>query len=319
MELFMVNSLACPLPIGPHQRQSFRKSKSKWLTGKPKSVVDSQFHAEVLIQALPYIQSFRGQTFVVKYGGSAMRNPELLESVIQNVILLQLVGIQVILVHGGGPEIDTWLKRLGIEKKTENGLRVTDEETMDVVEMVLAGRTNKLLVAEFQKAGANAVGLSGRDADLLKAVQIDPALGQVGDIRRVNSDILTVLNKAGYLPVVCSVATDEDHRPLNVNADIAAGAIAAAVKAAKLILLTDTDGVLSDRHDTSTRISHIGRNEIDGLIRSGVADAGMIPKLRSASEALEAGVGSVHLINGSVPNSLLVEVFTDGGCGTMLR
>lgn len=280
--------------------------------------MDSQFHAEVLIQALPYIQAFRGQTFVVKYGGSAMRDAELLESVIQNVLLLQLVGIQVILVHGGGPEIDSWLNRLGIEKKTEQGLRVTDEETMDVVEMVLAGRTNKLLVAEIQKAGGNAVGLSGRDADLLKADQIDPALGQVGAIRLVNGEILTLLNRSGYLPVVCSVATDDQHRPLNVNADSAAAAIAAAVKAAKLILLTDTNGVLSDKSDPSSRISHISRSEIEGLITGGTADKGMIPKLKSAFDALEAGVSSVHFINGSVSNSLLVEVFTDNGSGTML-
>jgi acetylglutamate kinase len=281
-------------------------------------VIDSQFHAEVLIQALPYIQSFNSQTFVVKYGGSAMRKPDLLHNVIQNVLLLQLVGIQVILVHGGGPEIDIWLKRLGIEKKVDHGLRVTDEETMDVVEMVLSGRANKVLVAEIQKAGANAIGLSGRDADLLKAKQINPSLGQVGTISQVNSKILTLLTGAGYLPVVCSVATDDQHRPLNVNADSAAAAIAAAMGAAKLILLTDTDGVLADKSDPLSKISHIARGEIDHLIASGIADQGMIPKLEAAAFALDQGVASVHFINGSVSNSLLIEVFTDGGAGTML-
>jgi acetylglutamate kinase len=281
-------------------------------------LVDSQFHAEVLIQALPYIQDFRGQTFVVKYGGSAMRNPELLQNVIQNVLLLQLVGIRMILVHGGGPEIDTWLKKLGIEKRTEHGLRVTDEATMDVVEMVLAGRANKVLVAEIHKAGGKAVGLSGRDADLLKAVQIDPALGQVGAIRSVNRDILILLSEAGYLPVVCSVATDDEHRALNVNADSAAGAIAAAVNASKLILITDTEGVLADKHRPESRISKIERASIAGLITSGIADHGMIPKLESAAFALDNGVKSVHFINGATPNSLLIEVFTDSGVGTML-
>jgi acetylglutamate kinase len=281
-------------------------------------LVDSQFHAEVLIQALPYIQDFRGQTFVVKYGGSAMRNPELLQNVIQNVLLLQLVGIRMILVHGGGPEIDTWLKKLGIEKRTEHGLRVTDEATMDVVEMVLAGRANKVLVAEIHKAGGKAVGLSGRDADLLKAVQIDPALGQVGAIRSVNRDILILLSEAGYLPVVCSVATDDEHRALNVNADSAAGAIAAAVNASKLILITDTEGVLADKHRPESRISKIERASIAGLITSGIADHGMIPKLESAAFALDNGVKSVHFINGATPNSLLIEVCTDSGVGTML-
>ena len=281
-------------------------------------MVDAQFHAEVLIQALPYIQNFRGQTFVVKYGGSAMHDPERLRNVIQNVLLLQLVGIRVILVHGGGPEIDIWLNKLGIEKKTDHGLRVTDEATMDVVEMVLSGRTNKALVAEIQKSGGKAVGLSGRDADLLKATQMDPALGQVGAITKVNSEILTLLTGSGYLPVVCSVATDFEHRPLNVNADTAAAAIACAVNASKLILLTDTDGVFADRNDSTSRISQIDKAEIDKLISDGVVDRGMIPKLESAKYAIENGVQSVHLINGSSSNSLLIEVFTDSGIGTMV-
>src|SRR5580658_1207909 len=178
---------------------------------------DLQLHADVLNQALPYIQSFRGQTFVVKYGGSAMRDPSLLGGVIRNVLLLQLVGIRIVLVHGGGPEIDTWLNRLGIEKKTENGLRVTDEETMEVVEMALAGRANKALVAELQKAGGQAVGLSGRDADLLQAVPISASLGRVGAITHVNSRILALLSEAGYIPIVCSVAADASRRALNVN------------------------------------------------------------------------------------------------------
>lgn len=281
-------------------------------------MTDSQLHAEVLNQALPYIQSFRGQTFVVKYGGSAMRDPSLMEGVIRNVLLLQLVGIRVILVHGGGPEIDGWLNRLGLEKKTVNGLRVTDPETMDVVEMALAGRANKALVAEFQRSGGKAIGLSGRDADLLLAEPVSEELGRVGNVVKVNADVLRVAAEAGYIPVVCSVATDSKHQALNVNADSAASAIAAALGASKLILLTDTDGVLADKDDPSTRISELSPDEAQQMLATGKADRGMIPKLQAALFALDSGVGSVHLINGSAPHSLLVEVFTDTGIGTML-
>ncbi len=282
-------------------------------------MLDAQFHADVLNQALPYIQEFRGQTFVVKYGGSAMRDPALMHGVIRNVILLQLVGIRIVLVHGGGPEIDTWLNKLGIEKKTLNGLRVTDDATMEVVEMALAGRANKQLVAEIQGAGGRAIGLSGRDADLLAAVPISPDLGRVGAITHVNAEILTVAYEAGYIPVVCSVATDAAHQALNVNADSAAGAIAAAIKANKLVLLTDTDGVLEDKDDPSTRLSRLGRDRAKELLKTGKADRGMIPKLESALHALDHGVRSVHLINGATPNALLVEIFTDHGIGTMME
>jgi acetylglutamate kinase len=280
---------------------------------------ESQLHADVLNQALPYIQAFRGQTFVVKYGGSAMRDASLLNAVIRNVLLFQLVGIRVILVHGGGPEIDQWLQRLGIEKKTLNGLRVTDPATMEVVEMALAGRANKALVAEVQKAGGKAIGLSGRDADLLVAVPVSAELGCVGSVVHVNAEILSLISEAGYIPVVCSVATDSRHQALNVNADSAAGAIAAAVKASKLILLTDTNGVLEDKNDPDSRISRLEQEEAAELINSGKADRGMIPKLESALYALRHGVKSVHLINGGYPNALLVEIFTDHGIGTMME
>jgi acetylglutamate kinase len=282
-------------------------------------MLDAQFHADVLNQALPYIQQFRGQTFVVKYGGSAMRDASLMKGVIRNVILLHLVGIRIVLVHGGGPEIDSWLARLGFEKKVINGLRVTDDATMEVVEMALAGRANKQLVAEIQKAGGRAIGLSGRDADLLTAVQISPDLGRVGAITHVNAEILTVTYEAGYIPVVCSVATDASHQALNVNADSAAGAIAGAIKANKLILLTDTDGVLEDKNDPGTRYSRLSPSKARELIATGKADRGMIPKLESALDALEHGVSSVQLINGATPHALLMEVFTDHGIGTMME
>ncbi len=281
-------------------------------------MVDPQTLADVLNQALPYIQEFRGQTFVVKYGGSAMRDPELMELVIRNVLLLQLVGIRVILVHGGGPEIDTWLAKLDIPKRTLNGLRVTDEETMDIVEMALAGRANKALVAAVQREGGQAIGLSGRDADLLEAETISDDLGRVGNVVRVNANVLNVATGAGFIPVVCSVATDADRRALNVNADSAAAAIASAVGASKLILLTDTNGVLSNKDDAHSTISELTVAKAKQMVISGEADRGMIPKLEGALAALGAGVASVHLINGGTQNSLLVEVFTHSGVGTMI-
>ncbi|HSI71643.1 MAG TPA: acetylglutamate kinase [Fimbriimonas sp.] len=281
-------------------------------------MLDAQTQAEVLNQALPYIQAFRGQTFVIKYGGSAMKDPALMVSVIRNVLLLQLVGIRPILVHGGGPEIDFWLQKLGIEKQTRNGIRVTDEQTMDVVEMALAGRANKSLVAEVQKAGGKAIGLSGRDSDLLQAEVLDEALGRVGKIRRVDNNILRVASEAGYIPVVCSVATDDEHRALNINADTAAAAIASSVEAAKLILLTDTNGVLEDKDNPTSTISKLTPPEVRRMIEDGRADRGMIPKLEAALHAVQNGVPSVHLINGGIENALLIEVFTDAGIGTMM-
>ncbi len=281
-------------------------------------MTESQTHAEVLNQALPYIQAFRGQTFVVKYGGSAMRDPSLMAGVIRNVLLLHLVGIRSILVHGGGPEIDTWLAKLGIEKKTLNGLRVTDDETMDVVEMALAGRANKALVAEVQKAGGKAIGLSGRDADLLEAEVVSELYGRVGNVTKVNPAVLTMATENGFIPVVCSVATDPDKRALNINADSAAAAIAAAVGASKLILLTDTNGVLRDKNDPNSTVSKLSREDARAMLANGKADRGMIPKIEGALHALDQGVGSVHLIDGGLPNALLIEVFTDAGIGTMM-
>jgi len=281
-------------------------------------MADPQTQAEILNQALPYIQKFRGQTFVVKYGGSAMRDHALMQNVIRNVLLLHLVGIRPILVHGGGPEIDIWLEKLGIEKKTLRGLRVTDEDTMDVVEMALAGRANKSLVAEVQKAGGKAIGLSGRDTDLLGAEVISEELGRVGNVTRVNAEVLTVATEAGFIPIVCSVATDDQKRALNVNADSAAAAIAVAVGASKLILLTDTNGVLTDKDDPNSTISSLSTLIAREMIAPGKADRGMIPKLEGALTAIDRGVKAVHLINGGVPNALLIEVFTHAGIGTMV-
>lgn len=282
------------------------------------TVFVTDIRGDILNQALPYIQQFQSHTFVVKFGGSAMRSPEATESVIRNVLLLSLVGIRIVLVHGGGPEIDTWLKRLGIEKVTHEGLRVTDETTMEVVEMALAGRANKSLVGLIQQLGGKAVGLSGRDGNLLQAEAISDQLGRVGNVTKVNDEIVSVALEAGFIPVVCSVATDADHKPLNVNADTAAAALAAAISASKLILLSDTAGVLADRNDQGATISKLTIDEAKAMIAQKRADGGMIPKLEAGIDAVEKGVGSVHLIDGSSPNSLLLEVFTDAGVGTMI-
>ena len=273
---------------------------------------------EALAQALPYIQRFAGQTFAIKYGGAAMARPETMEAVLRNVLLLQHVGIRVVLIHGGGPEIDAWLARLGIERRFVDGLRVTDEATMDVVEMALAGRANKALVAEIARCGGRAVGLSGRDAGILTARPISAELGRTGEITAVDPSLLASLAAQGYVPVLCSVAGDDEGAALNVNADLAAAAVAGALGAAKLVVLSDTPGVLRDRNDPASRLSRLGGDEARALIADGTIAGGMIPKVESALRALELGVRRVHLIDAGTPNALLVELFTEAGIGTML-
>lgn len=279
---------------------------------------DAALVGETLNHALPFIQRFAGQTFVIKYGGAAMARPETIEAVLRNVLLLQLVGIRVVLVHGGGPEIDGWLARLGIERRFENGQRVTDDATMDVVEMALAGRANKALVGEISRCGGRAVGLSGRDAGILVARPVSDELGRTGEIVRVDPSLLASLSAQGYVPVLCSVAGDDEAQALNVNADVAAAAVAGALGAAKLIVLSDTPGVLRDRHDPESRISRLGGDEARALIADGTIAGGMIPKVDSALRALELGVRRVHLIDAGTPNALLIELFTEFGIGTML-
>jgi acetylglutamate kinase len=281
-------------------------------------LISSTEVAQVLSQALPYIQRFRGQTFVVKYGGSAMGDPERISNVVRNVLLLQIVGIRVVLVHGGGPEIDTLAARLGLEKRTIDGLRVTDDATMEAVEMALL-KANQNLVSELLRQGGAAVGLSGRDGGLLRGLPVSEQLGRAGVVERVNTDALETVIQGGSVPVVCTIAADSNFQPLNINADLAASSIAQALSARKLILLTDTNGVLSDPEDSKSTISELSVSNARRLMESGRATRGMIPKLDSAITALEAGVESVHLINGSTPNALLIEIFTDSGIGTMMR
>lgn len=280
--------------------------------------VKADLAGEILNQALPYIQQFRGNTFVVKYGGAAMRDAALMRGVIRNVLLLQLVGIRPILIHGGGPEIDRWVERLGGAKTTIDGLRVTDEATMEIVEMALAGRANKMLVSEVQQAGGKAIGLSGRDGGLLVGEVISEALGRVGAVIHVEPEILEVACSHDFVPIVCSVAADSSGAALNINADNAAAAIAAATGARKLFLLTDTDGVYEDPDKPETLLSRLGAEAAHRMLGSGKASRGMIPKLNAALRALEDGVESVHLVNGARPNALLIEIFTDRGIGTMI-
>nr|AVU04951.1 acetylglutamate kinase [Lobosphaera incisa] len=273
----------------------------------------------VLSEALPYLQRFRGKTIVIKYGGAAMKDPTLKEGVVKDLVLLSCVGINCVLVHGGGPEINIWLNKLGIEAQFKNGLRVTDGPTMDVVEMVLGGRVNKSLVTLIQQAGGMAVGLCGKDSGIIRARQmVEKEIGFVGDITSVDASLLKTLAEDGYTPVVASVAADHTGQALNVNADIAAGEIAAALQAEQLILMTDVPGVLRDKNDISTKFVELDIRETRELVDEGVIAGGMIPKVECCIRCLAQGVNATHIIDGRLPHSLLMELLTDEGVGTMI-
>ncbi len=273
----------------------------------------------VLSEALPYIQQFVGRTVVVKYGGAAMKDSNLKDKVIRDIVFLSCVGLRPILVHGGGPEINSWLNKLGIEAQFKNGLRVTDAPTMDVVEMVLVGRVNKEIVSLISRAGGLAVGLCGKDGNLITArPQEQEGIGFVGEVSSVNIKVLETLSSSGYIPVVSSVATDENGQAYNINADTVAGEIAAALGAEKLILLTDTPGILKDYKDPSTLIPKVDIREARELIANGIVSGGMIPKVTCCVRSLAQGVSAAHIIDGRIPHALLLEVFTDGGIGTMI-
>jgi acetylglutamate kinase len=273
----------------------------------------------VLSEALPYIQQLSGKTVVVKYGGAAMKDGSLKDKVIRDVVLMSCVGIRPVVVHGGGPEINMWLDKLGIEPQFKNGLRVTDAATMDVVEMVLVGRVNKELVALINQAGGSAVGLCGVDANLIKARPADQeGIGFVGEVTSVDTKILESLVESGYIPVVSSVATDSTGQAYNINADTVAGELAAALGAEKLILLTDTAGILKDYKDLSTLIPKLDIQEARKLIDSGIVSGGMIPKVTCCVRSLAQGVRGAHIIDGRIPHALLLEVFTDEGIGSMI-
>lgn len=273
--------------------------------------------AEVLVHALPYIQEYTGKIVVVKYGGNAMINEELKDSVMKDIVLLSLIGVRVVLVHGGGPEITELLNKVGKKSEFVNGLRVTDKETVDIVQMVLAGKVNKNLVNLLQMKGGKAIGLCGIDGRLLEAKQTSEELGYVGEITKVNVEpILDVLER-GYIPVVSTIACDKKGNIYNVNADTAASRIAGALKAEGLMLMTDTVGLLRDKDDPSTLISKVYISDAKQLMQDGIVCGGMIPKVECCIDAIRRGVKKVFITDGRVPHSILVEVLTDEGIGTM--
>ncbi len=280
--------------------------------------------AKILIEALPYIQRFYGKTVVIKYGGNAMINDELKNKVMEDVTLLKYIGINPIVVHGGGPDISSALKKFDIKSEFINGLRVTDEETMNVARMVLIGKTNKEIVSLLGTKGGKGVGISGIDGGLLKCkklyTEVDGKktdIGFVGDIVSVNSKMLEDLTKEDYIPVVAPIGVDEEGNSYNINADTVAGAIAASLEAEKLILLTDIEGI-KESVDSDEIIYKIGKKEINQMINDEKIVGGMIPKVKGGIEAIDAGVNTVHIIDGRIPHCLLLEIFTDSGIGTMI-
>ena len=273
----------------------------------------------VLSEALPYIQTFAGRRMVIKYGGAAMVQAELREAVFRDLVLLRSVGVQPIVVHGGGPEINLWLSKLAMEPQFVDGLRVTDADTMDVVEMVLVGRVNKQIVNGLQRVGGQAVGLCGSDGQLVTArLYGDGSRGLVGEVAAVSIRVLKPLLDAGYIPVISSVAADANGQAHNINADTVAGELAAALQAEKLILLTDTPGILQDRTDPGSLIRQLTLSQARDLMAGGVVQGGMTPKTECCIRALAQGVKAAHIIDGRVPHALLLEVFSDAGIGTMV-
>ena len=285
--------------------------------------LDSATWSEVLVQALPYIKQWVGKVVVVKYGGNAMLNEDLKKAVMEDIVLLNTIGIQVVLVHGGGPEINHMLERVGKESKFVNGLRYTDAETMEIVQMVLTGKLNKDIVGILLQQGGKAVGLSGVDSGLLRAKKIDKDgadLGFVGDVTEVNPEIVRSLLDQGFIPVISTVALGEqgDDARYNINADTAAAKIAVALGAEKFVQLTNVPGVLRDVNNPDSLIKRIAREAIPSMIATGVISSGMIPKIECCLTALKGGVPRTHIIDGRVPHSLLIEMFSERGIGTML-
>ena len=275
--------------------------------------------AQVLAEALPYIQKYYGKTIVVKYGGNAMISEELRRAVISDIILLHLVGIRVVVVHGGGPEITDMLKRLGKPSKFVDGLRYTDQETMDVVQQVLCGKVNKDLVATLNRLGGRALGLCGMDAGLFQARKLDEKYGLVGEVVQVDPAVVNDALAVGYIPVVSTVAQGVDgETAYNINADTAAAKLAVALHAEKLILLTDVRGLLRDPKDEDTLIPEVGLSQVPGLVKDGVIQGGMIPKVDCCVEAVRSGVKNTIILDGRIPHSILIELLSDSGIGTML-
>lgn len=285
---------------------------SKW--------IDKKTRARVLSEALPYIQEYSGKTVVIKYGGAAMTDPELKKAVLSDIALLSMASVRMVIVHGGGPEINGWLDKIGIEPQFIDGLRYTDSETMDIVQMTLAGKVGKELATYVHELGGKAVSLCGLDGNMMRAKQIDPKYGQVGELTQVNVDLINATLDAGYIPIISTVASGMSgvHKVYNINADTAAGALAVALKAERLMLLTDVAGILKDKNDESTLISEMSVSEIPTLVQTGIIQGGMIPKLECCEEAIRRGVNAAHILDGRIPHSVLMEMLTDGGIGTMI-
>ena len=273
--------------------------------------------AQVLVEALPYIEKYRGEVVVVKYGGNAMINEQLRQQVMEDIVLLHLIGVKVVLVHGGGPEINDLMDKLGKKAEFVNGLRVTDRETVDIVQMVLAGKVNKTLVNLLEVKGGKAVGLSGLDGRLIECSMKDPQLGYVGSITKINIEPVTDLLEKGYIPVISTIGCDRDGNTYNINGDTAAAYIAGALEAKRLIMLTDIAGVLRDRNDPDSLIRKLSVQEAKQLFEEKVIAGGMIPKVECCITALKRGVRKAIIMDGRVPHSILMEILTDEGAGTM--
>jgi acetylglutamate kinase len=281
-------------------------------------VRDAGAKATILAEALPYIREFSGKTVVIKYGGSAMEDPDLADLFAQDVVLMRLVGMNPVVVHGGGPQISDLMRRLGKEPEFVDGLRVTDAETVDIVRMALVGKVNREIVASVNRHGSYAVGLSGEDAGLITVAQRDDKLGFVGDIRRIDPSILERLLREELIPVVATVGVDEAGQAYNVNADTVAGAIAESLRAEKLVYLTNVAGMYSDLADEASLISRIDVDRLAALVDAGALSEGMIPKARSCVDAVKSGVSRAHILDGRIPHALLLEFFTREGIGTMV-
>ena len=280
--------------------------------------IENDIRANVMVEALPYLQQYSNKIVVVKYGGNAMTNEVLKQAVMKDIVLLSLVGIKVVLVHGGGPEINAMLNKTGKESRFVNGLRYTDEETIDIVQMVLAGKVNKDLVSMLQNHNGKAIGLCGIDGDMIEAEMLNPDLGYVGEITQIHPEIIENALDNGYIPVISTVGRGKDGTVFNINADTAAARIAAELKAANMILLTDIRGLLEDKDDESTLIREVGVSYVPYLKKQGIISGGMIPKIECCVEAVRRGVPHISIIDGRIPHSILIELLTDIGAGTMI-
>jgi len=282
--------------------------------------IEKETRALILSEALPYIQKYSGKTVVIKYGGAAMTDPELKKAVLSDIALLSMASVRMVIVHGGGPEINGWLDKVGIEPRFIDGLRYTDAETMDIVQMTLAGKVGKELAAYVHELGGKAVSLCGLDGGMMRAKAIDTKYGQVGELVSVDTELINQALDGGYIPVISTVASGVagTHEVYNINADTAASALAVALGAKRLMLLTDVAGILTDKDDPDSLISQMSVSEIPSLVQTGVIQGGMIPKLACCEEAIRRGVMAAHIIDGRIPHSILMEMLTDGGVGTMI-